>query len=98
VVYLSCCDSVENRLGGFGKFWAGRSVAGFAPEFARTRLPGCGSSGEPRNSATYSGAKAALTNMMEALRIDVRGRGFDVSPICPGFVRVRPPGGGYAHD
>ena len=46
------------------------------------------------SGAAYSAAKAALTNMMEALRVDLRGRGVDVSVICPGFVRVRPPGAG----
>ena len=44
------------------------------------------------SGAAYSAAKAALTNMMEALRVDLRGRGVDVSVICPGFVRVKPPG------
>jgi short-subunit dehydrogenase len=42
------------------------------------------------SAAAYSAAKAALTNMMESLRIDLRPRGVDVSVIAPGFVRVKP--------
>lgn len=41
-------------------------------------------------SAAYSAAKAALTNMMESLRIDLRSRGVDVTVIAPGFVRTKP--------
>ena len=38
--------------------------------------------------AAYSAAKAALTNMMESLRIDLKPRGIDVTIICPGFVHT----------
>jgi short-subunit dehydrogenase len=41
-------------------------------------------------AAAYGAAKAALTNMMESLRGELRGRGIDVSVILPGFVRVKP--------
>jgi short-subunit dehydrogenase len=42
------------------------------------------------NSGAYSAAKAALTNLMESLRLDLRGRGVDVSVIAPGFVHTKP--------
>ncbi len=41
-------------------------------------------------AAAYSAAKAALSNMMESLRIDLRPRGIAVTLLCPGFVRTRP--------
>lgn len=40
--------------------------------------------------AAYSAAKAAITNMMESLRIDLRPRGIDVTLLLPGFVRTNP--------
>lgn len=42
------------------------------------------------SAAAYSAAKAALSNMIESLRIDLRPREIDVTLICPGFVRTRP--------
>jgi NAD(P)-dependent dehydrogenase (short-subunit alcohol dehydrogenase family) len=39
------------------------------------------------NAAAYSAAKAALSRMMESLRIELRPRGIDVTLIHPGFVR-----------
>jgi short-subunit dehydrogenase len=42
--------------------------------------------------AAYSAAKAALTNLMESLRIDLRPRGIDVTVLLPGFVATRPSG------
>jgi len=41
-------------------------------------------------AAAYSGAKAALTNLMESLRLDLRPRGIDVTVLLPGFVRTKP--------
>jgi short-subunit dehydrogenase len=41
-------------------------------------------------AAAYSAAKAALTNMLESLMIDLRPKGIDVTLILPGFVRTKP--------
>jgi len=41
-------------------------------------------------AAAYSAAKAALSNLIESLRIDLKPRGVDVTLLCPGFVRPRP--------
>ncbi len=41
-------------------------------------------------AAGYSAAKAAITNMMESLRIDLRPRGIDVTLLLPGFIRTNP--------
>lgn len=41
-------------------------------------------------SAAYSAAKAALTNLMESLRIDLRPRGIAVTVVAPGFVQTKP--------
>lgn len=45
-------------------------------------------------AAAYSGSKAALANMLESLRIDLRGRGVAVTLLLPGFVRTKPVGQG----
>jgi short-subunit dehydrogenase len=42
------------------------------------------------SAAAYSAAKAALTNLMESLRIDLRPQGIDVTVLAPGFVRTKP--------
>jgi short-subunit dehydrogenase len=36
----------------------------------------------------YSASKAAVNNIMEGLRIQVRDRGIAVTTICPGFIRT----------
>ena len=46
-----------------------------------------GFNGLPGRSA-YSASKAAMTNFFESLRLDLRGRGVDVTVISPGFVRT----------
>jgi hypothetical protein len=40
------------------------------------------------SGAAYSAAKAAVTNLLESLRIDLRPRGIDVTLLFPGFVRT----------
>ena len=42
------------------------------------------------NAAAYGAAKAALSHLMESLRIELRPRGIDVTIIHPGFVRLSP--------
>lgn len=39
--------------------------------------------------AAYSASKAALTNLMESLRIDLEPHGVDVTVLAPGFVRTK---------
>ncbi len=46
-----------------------------------------GYGGLPR-TAGYSAAKAAVTKFLESLRVDLRGRGVDVTVISPGYVRT----------
>lgn len=45
--------------------------------------------GLPR-AAAYCAAKAALRNLMEGLRLDLRDFGIDVTLLLPGFVRTDP--------
>jgi short-subunit dehydrogenase len=37
----------------------------------------------------YCSSKAALNTYMDALRVQVRGRGVTVTTLCPGFVRTQ---------
>jgi short-subunit dehydrogenase len=46
-----------------------------------------GYKGMPGESA-YCASKAAVNSYMEALRVQVRGRGVAISTICPGFIRT----------
>lgn len=41
-------------------------------------------------AAAYSAAKGGLANLMDSLRIDLAGRGIDVTLIMPGFIRTKP--------
>lgn len=41
-------------------------------------------------AAGYSAAKAALANMIESLRMDLRPHGIQVTLLLPGFVRTKP--------
>lgn len=41
-------------------------------------------------AGTYSAAKAAVTNLLESLRIDLRPHGIAVTILLPGFVRTKP--------
>ena len=43
--------------------------------------------GMPGESA-YCASKAAVNTFMDGLRVQLRGRGVDVSTICPGFVKT----------
>jgi short-subunit dehydrogenase len=43
--------------------------------------------GMPGESA-YCASKAAVNTFMEGFRVQLRGRGVDVSTICPGFVKT----------
>lgn len=74
---VHCVDAVlpGMRERGRGHLVAMSSLAGYRG------LPG---------AAAYSAAKGALTNLMEALRIELRPEGVDVTVLLPGFVRVKP--------
>lgn len=54
-------------------------IVGVSSLAARRGVPG---------GAAYSAAKAAMTNLLESLRLDLRGRGIDVTVLLPGFVRT----------
>src|SRR5262249_31139498 len=77
---LSVAHCIEAVLPGMLDRRAGHLVA-VSSLAAYRGLPG---------SAAYSAAKAGLTNMMESLRIDLRGSGVDVTLLAPGFVRTKP--------
>lgn len=77
---IGVANCVEAVLPGMVARRAGHLVA--VSSLAASRgLPG---------SAAYSAAKAAVTNMMESLRIDLRPYGVDVTILAPGFVRTKP--------
>jgi short-subunit dehydrogenase len=77
---MGCANCIEAVLPGMlerrsGHLVAVSSLAGYRG------LPG---------AAGYSASKAALTAMMESLRLDLRDRGIDVTVLVPGFVRTKP--------
>ena len=39
-------------------------------------------------TAGYSASKAAVTKFLESIRLDLRGRGVDVTIVSPGYVRT----------
>lgn len=51
--------------------------------------------GLPRTAA-YSASKAAMSNYFESLRLDLRGKGIDVTTVNPGFIRTAMTGGEQA--
>jgi short-subunit dehydrogenase len=77
---IGTANCIEAVLPGMLKRGAGHIVA-ISSLAACRGLPG---------AAGYGAAKAALTNMMESLMIDVRPFGISVSVILPGFVRTKP--------
>ena len=44
------------------------------------------------NAGAYSSAKAALTRLMESLRVELGATGVDVTILVPGFIRTKPGG------
>lgn len=42
------------------------------------------------NAGAYAASKAAVTALMESLRMGLRPRGIDVTVLAPGFVRLKP--------
>jgi short-subunit dehydrogenase len=76
---ISAANCIEAVLPGMLQRRAGHIVA--TSSLASFRgLPG---------AAAYSASKAALNNLLESLRIDLRSRGVDVTIIAPGFVRTK---------
>jgi len=53
-------------------------IAGVSSPAAWAGFPGTGS---------YCASKAALSTLLESVRIDLRGTGIDVVTVCPGFVK-----------
>ncbi len=55
------------------------TIAGIASVAGFRGMPG---------AAAYGSTKAALINMLESLRVQVRPRGVNVTTVCPGFVET----------
>lgn len=77
---IGVANCVEAVLPGMLQRRSGHLVA-VSSLAAYRGLPGAGA---------YSAAKGALTNLMESLRVDLRGTGVDVTVLAPGFVRTKP--------
>ena len=86
-------DMIEQlmRVNFFGVVYAVEAVLPAMLDRGRGHIVGVSSlaafGGLPR-TAGYSAAKAAVTNFLESLRVDLRGRGVDVTVISPGYVRT----------
>lgn len=63
-------------------------IVGISSLSARHGVPGMGA---------YSASKAALTNLLEAMRVELRPHGVDVTTVHPGFVRTDMIGGSADH-
>lgn len=77
---IGTANCIEAVLPGMLEREAGHIVA-ISSLAAYRGLPG---------AAGYSAAKAALTNMMESLMIDLSPLGISVTVVLPGFVRSKP--------
>jgi hypothetical protein len=73
MVHLFHPFSGPMRARGSGSFVGIASVAGFRG------LPG---------AAAYSASKAAAIAYLEALRVELRGTGVQVTTVCPGYIRT----------
>lgn len=74
---LGACRWIEQMLPGMLAQGSG-VIAGISSPAGWRGFPGTGS---------YSASKAALTTLLESLRVDLRGTGVEVVIVCPGFVR-----------
>lgn len=82
------------RVMGINVIGVANCVAAVAPEMAARRsgqLVGISSLAAYRGlpkSAAYSASKAAVSNMFESFRLDLKPRGVDVTIIHPGFIKT----------
>ncbi|MFG0329685.1 MAG: SDR family NAD(P)-dependent oxidoreductase [Phycisphaerales bacterium] len=74
---LGACLWIERVLPGMLERGAG-VIAGISSPGGWRGFPGVG---------PYSASKAALSTMLESIRVDLRGSGVAVVDVCPGFVK-----------